>query len=139
MHINRFEPPSWRAYRHKLTRPVISKSITLAVCRREIQEPKKGETSIMVRIRNERTRPWSYQQGALPNELAAGLYTIPRKKTDFNNFSIIHLKYFPRSHSFYKNSRQQNICISLDCFSADVFSAMKRLFLSPRCTTSTLS
>ena len=71
MHINRFGPPQWRAYAHKLTRPVISKSFTLTVCRRDIQEPKKkGETSLTVRVRNERTQPWSYQQGALPNELA---------------------------------------------------------------------
>ena len=70
MRINRFGSPQWRAYGHKLTRPVISKSVTLTVCRRDIQEPKKGETSLTVRVRIERTQPWSYQQGALPNKLA---------------------------------------------------------------------
>ena len=107
--------------------------------KRNTRTKKKGETSILSGSCEE----WTHAAWELPAgrsaEWASGLYTIPRKKTDFNNFSIIHLKYFPRSHSFYKNSRQQNICISLDCFSADVFSAMKRLFLSPRCTTSTLS
>ena len=79
----------------------------------------------MVRVRNERRRPWSYQQGALPNELA--------DSNRFQKFFYYSFKVFPSSHSFYKNSRQQNICMSLNCFRADVFAAMKRLFPSHRC------
>ena len=38
--------------------------------KRHTRTKKKGETSLTVRVRNERRQPWSYQQGALPNELA---------------------------------------------------------------------
>ena len=69
MRINRFGSPQWRAYGHKLTRPVISK-LLLQFAEETYKNQKKGETSLTVRVRIERTQPWSYQQGALPNELA---------------------------------------------------------------------
>lgn len=89
MHINRFGPPQWRAYAHKLTRPVISKSVTVTdLQKRHTRTKKKGETSLTVRVRNERTQPWSYQQGALPNELADSKQFQERKP-----ISIIFLSF----------------------------------------------
>ena len=51
------------------------------------------------------------------------------KYSRFQYFFYYSFKTFPSSHSFYKNFRQQNICLFLDCCRADVFSA-KRLILS---------
>ena len=52
-----------------------------------------------------------------------------QKYSRFQYFFYYSFKTFPSSHSFYKNFRQQNICLFLDCCRADVFSA-KRLILS---------
>ena len=48
--------------------PVISKLVTLAVCRRDMQKQKKGETRIMVRVRIELTA-FALSDHALPAEL----------------------------------------------------------------------
>ena len=51
------------------------------------------------------------------------------KYSRFQYFFYYSFKTFPSSHSFYKNFRQQHICLFLDCWRADAFSA-KRLILS---------
>ena len=139
--------------------PVISKLVTLAVCRRDIQEQKKGETRIMVRVRIELTAfalsaPRSAHWANGPDKIVknaeawyhadGGGYFPPQKAEEDNTLHYLHkfykysrfqyffyysFKTFPSSHSFYKNFRQQNICLFLDCCRADVFSA-KRLILS---------
>ena len=48
--------------------PVLSKLVTLAVCRRDMQKQKKGETRIMVRVRIELTA-FALSDHALPAEL----------------------------------------------------------------------
>ena len=53
---------------------------------------KKEKQVFMVCVRNKRTA-LGYQQGALPNGLVDSAQ-FHEKKADFNNFSMIHLKYF---------------------------------------------
>ena len=117
--------------------PVMSKSVTLAGCRRDIQEQKKGETRIVVPVRIELTAlalsaPRSAHWANGPDKIVknaeawyhadGGGYFPPQKAEEDNTLHYLHkfykysrfqyffyysFKTFPSSHSFYKNFRQQ--------------------------------
>ena len=110
--------------------PVMSKSVTLAGCRRDIQEQKKGETRIVVPVRIEltalalsapRSAHWANGPDKIVTNVEAwyhadeeGIFrhkklrrithsTICINSTniaDFNIFSIIHLKHF-QAHTVF--------------------------------------
>ena len=139
--------------------PVMSKSVTLADCRRDIQEQKKGETRIVVPVRIELTAlalsaPRSAHWANGPDKIVknaeawyhadGGGYFPPQKAeedntlhylhnstniADFNIVAIIHLKHFQAHTVFTRISVNKTFVLFLDCCRADVFSA-KRLILS---------
>ena len=118
--------------------PVMSKSVTLAGCRRDIQEQKKGETRIVVPVRIELTAlalsaPRSAHWANGPDKIVknaeawyhadGGGYFPPQKAEEDNTLHYLHkfykyswfqyffyysFKTFPSSHSFYKNFRPVN-------------------------------
>ena len=118
--------------------PVMSKSVTLADCRRDIQEQKKGETRIVVPVRIELTAltlsaPRSAHWANGPDKIVknaeawyhadGGGYFPPQKAEEDNTLHYLHkfykysrfqyffyysFKTFPSSHSFYKNFRPVN-------------------------------
>ena len=123
--------------------PVMSKSVTLADCRRDIQEQKKGETRIVVPVRIELTAltlsaPRSAHWANGPDKIVknaeawyhadGGGYFPPQKAeedntlhylhnstniADFNIVAIIHLKHFQAHTVFTRISVNKTFVCSL--------------------------